>query len=430
MPNSAQRRHHAPPARTSARPPTRRSAQTREAQRDRGERCGDHGVRRLTRKMPAATVASAISSRAVTGSASSSAPRTQAEHRRQHRERREPRRRVVADQPEPDQVAREADDRRSGRRASPRRAATGGRQRRARRRARADEQQQRRDGELVEQRLLGRRLARATWRGSPASSRPRARRRATPRRVAEPLQRAGRRPREALGERPGDAREGEHEAGALQPREPLRARDQRHAERDDERRDVDEDDHARRGRELQADEDAEELGARTARRRAGRRRACRRARTAAMPRAARPEPDQDRARRPSAAPPARAPAPPAAPPSRRPGSGPRGSSRGRAMTTARRRDGLLRRSAARLTAPLLRKGFQVLPPRFAPLPPRGRGGLLRSPFSASMQRSRFDERRASSAGDEAAGVRERRGGDVPAGGMAQRRAPRRLAQRP
>ena len=85
----------------------------------------DHGVSPVDQKDAGGDRRPArCSRRAVTGSASSTAPSKQAEHRRQHRERGEPRRRVVADQPEPDQVAGEADDDDLEQRASPRPAAT------------------------------------------------------------------------------------------------------------------------------------------------------------------------------------------------------------------------------------------------------------------------------------------------------------------
>ena len=168
--------------------------------------------------------------------------------------------------------------------------------------------------------------------------------------------RAGRRPREALGERPGNARERDHQADALHGKEPLRPGDQRHAEGDDERRDVDEDDHARGRRELQADEDAEELGAeQRAREQAALERAV--AREEGDAASTGPQPDQDAPRRPSAASPARAQEPPAAPPSRQPGSGPTGSSRGRGWRRRRYRgEDVALGGAVSIAVPLLRKG--------------------------------------------------------------------------
>jgi len=65
---------------------------------------------------------------------------------------------------------------------------------------------------------------------------------------------------EAFSERERHGGEGQHQAGPLPARQPLAVRDPRHAQGDDEGRQVDEHHHARRAGELQADEDAGELG--------------------------------------------------------------------------------------------------------------------------------------------------------------------------
>ena len=207
---------------------------------------------------------------------------------------------------------------------------------------------------------------RARWPGSPASSHPKARRRG--RRGRRRAIAAGRPPAaRTLGECPGNACEGDHEADALQG-EPFRSGNQRHAEGDNEGRDVDEDDHARCGRELQADEDAEELGAeQRAREQAALERAVAREQRDAA--STGPEPDQDR----------------------RAGRAhrrlPEGGTSGSAAFAAtwfrpQRKQQRMRTTTARASTWALRSArpLRAAPP--ASLPSlREEGGLLRSPFS-------------------------------------------------
>ena len=183
-----------------------------EAQRDRRDdaRAVDHAFR-LTRTMPAATVASATRSRAVTGSASRSAPRTRPNTGVSIVNDASRRRRIVADQPEPDEVAGEADDDGLEGERSPGERRQAQRQRRAAEQRR-DEQEQRRDARADRAASSRPKRGSAAWPGSPASSRPRARRRgrrarrrataAARRRGARSLRRRPRRRRRRRATRP------------------------------------------------------------------------------------------------------------------------------------------------------------------------------------------------------------------------------------
>ena len=101
---------------------------------------------------------------------------------------------------------------------------------------------------------LPRRLPRSTSVVSPHSTAP-AMPSASPSHCSGPAVGA----HETLVEGPDHAAEGQHQAQRLPAVEPLAVREQRHAQRDHEGGEIDEDRHARRGRVLQADEDAAEL---------------------------------------------------------------------------------------------------------------------------------------------------------------------------
>src|SRR6185436_19387383 len=78
--------------------------------------------------------------------------------------------------------------------------------------------------------------------------------------------------------------------------------------------------------------------------------------------------------------------------------------------------------------PLLRKGgFRIAPSPLRSPPSEREGGTPLESLCAVQAQGGFGEERREHAGDEAGGVRERRGGDVPAARVAQRGTPRRLA---